>query len=81
MWPRGREGEEGERNPRDPIVRWRGLIAKRRKEGRVAARGRVVGGKEPGQELGFWRLGGLWAGWATLSRLKFIFLLQINLEI
>ena len=38
-----------------------------------------VGGKEPGQELGFWRLGGLGPVWATLSRLKtFIFLLQIK---
>ena len=55
-----REGEEGdrvrdlERNSRDLIVRWRGLSAKRRKEGRVAARRQGVGKeKSQGETLGF----------------------------
>ena len=66
----------------DQNARWRDLLAKIRKKGRVAARCKGVGGKEPGQELGFWRLGGLGPVWATLSRLKNIyFLLQNNLAI
>ena len=57
-------------NSRDLFGRWKGLPAKRKNEGRAAARCRGVGGKEPGETLGFevrWALG---RGWATLSRLK-----------
>ena len=57
----------------DLLERWRGLIAKRGKRGRVAARCKGVGGKEPVQELGFWRLDGLWAGVGLLSLVSKLF--------
>ena len=76
------EGEKGSRDPKEKEkglkARWEGTFVKRKKMGRVAARGRGVGGKEPGQELGFWRLGGLGPGLGySLSILKtFFFILQ-----
>ena len=55
-----------------------GHICKREKEGEGGCKG--VGGKEPGQELGFWRLGGLWAGGLLSRNSQNIFILQNDFD-
>ena len=71
-WEREKERENDKvqgpkKEKQGPVCRWKGLIAKREKRWRVAARRQGVGKKFPGGNPRVWRLGGLVLDWATLS--------------
>ena len=76
-----RRGKENEKDPRDPIAKWKDLFAKNRKERRVAAKHRGVGKEKSQGRIRVCSrvcLAGLGPDWATLSRLKFYFSFAIK---
>ena len=81
---REKESKEGDKaegpgtqlqNKKDQKARWKGLVAKREKRGRVVAIGRGRNRKEPGRKPLGWRLDGLGPilGYSLASHILFCF--------